>query len=214
MSINVLLVDDHAVVRDGLRCLLEAQGDIDVIGDAGNGREALRQVRQLKPDVVLMDIAMPELNGIEAIIQIRQSSPGVRVLILSMHASSEHVREALKAGAQGYLVKQSAGMEVVEAVRTVHAEGAYLSQKIAGSVVADYIRDQQSERPLDALTRRERQILQLIVEGKSNFEASQSLFLSQKTVETYRCRMMQKLGISRLPQLMRFALRHGITTLE
>lgn len=214
MNINVFLADDHAVVRDGLRCLLESQGDIHVIGDAANGREALRQVRQLKPDVVLMDIAMPELNGIEATVQIRHSCPGVRVLILSMHASPEHVREALKAGAQGYLLKQSAGMEVVEAVRTVHAEGAYLSQKIAGSVIADYIHDQQSESPLDALTRRERQILQLIVEGKSNLEASQSLFLSKKTVETYRCRMMQKLGVTRLPQLMRFALHHGITTLE
>lgn len=214
MSINVFLADDHAVVRDGLRCLLEAQGDIHVIGDAANGREAVRQVRQLKPDVVLMDIAMPELNGIEATVQVRHTCPDVRVLILSMHSSLEHVREALKAGARGYLLKRSAGVEVVEAVRAVYAEGAYLSQKIAGSLIADYARDQQPENPLDVLTRRERQILQLIVEGKSNFEASQSLFLSQKTVETYRSRMMQKLGVTRLPQLMRFAIHHGITTLE
>jgi DNA-binding NarL/FixJ family response regulator len=193
MSINVFLADDHAVVRDGLRCLLEAQGDIHV---------------------VLMDIAMPELNGIEATVQVRHTCPDVRVLILSMHSSLVHVREALKAGARGYLLKRSAGVEVVEAVRAVYAEGAYLSQKIAGSLIADYARDQQPENPLDALTRRERQILQLIVEGKSNFEASQSLFLSQKTVETYRSRMMQKLGVTRLPQLMRFAIHHGITTLE
>jgi DNA-binding NarL/FixJ family response regulator len=214
MSINVFLADDHAVVRDGLRCLLEAQGDIHVIGDAANGREAVRQVRQLKPDVVLMDIAMPELNGIEATVQVRHTCPDVRVLILSMHSSLVHVREALKAGARGYLLKRSAGVEVVEAVRAVYAEGAYLSQKIAGSLIADYASDKQPENPLDALTRRERQILQLIVEGKSNFEASQSLFLSQKTVETYRSRMMQKLGVTRLPQLMRFAIHHGITTLE
>lgn len=214
MSINVFLADDHAVVRDGLRSLLEAQGDIHVIGDAANGREAVRQVRQLKPDVVLMDISMPELNGIEATVQIRQACPSVRVLILSMHSSVEHVREALKAGAQGYLLKTSAGTEVVEAVRALHAEGAYLSQKIAGTVIGDYIRDQHPESPLDALSRRERQILQLIVEGKSNLEASRSLFLSQKTVETYRCRMMQKLGITRLPELMKFALHHGITTLQ
>lgn len=213
MTINVFLADDHAVVRDGLRCLLEAQCDIRVIGDAANGREAVRQVRQLEPDVVLMDIAMPELNGIEATVQIRRACPSVRVLILSMHSSLEHVREALKAGAQGYLLKRSAGMEVVEAVRAVHAEGAYLSQTIAGTMIADY-RDQHPESPLDALTRRERQILQLIVEGKSNLEASRSLFLSQKTVETYRCRMMQKLGITRLPQLMKFALHHGIAALE
>src|SRR5689334_19779707 len=120
MSINVFLADDHAVVRDGLRCLLELEDDIRVVGDAANGREALRRVRELEPDVVLMDIAMPELNGIEATVQIRQTCPSVRVLMLSMHASLEHVREALKAGAQGYLLKQSAGAEVVEAVRTVH----------------------------------------------------------------------------------------------
>jgi DNA-binding NarL/FixJ family response regulator len=213
MTINVFLADDHAVVRDGLRCLLEAQGDIRVIGDAADGREAVRQVRQLELDVVLMDIAMPELNGIEATVQVRQARPSVRVLILSMHSSLEHVREALKAGAHGYLLKKSAGMEVVEAVRAVHAEGAYLSQKIAGTMIVDY-RDQHPESPLDVLTRRERQILQLIVEGKSNLEASQSLFLSQKTVETYRCRMMQKLGVTRLPQLMKFALHHGIAALE
>jgi DNA-binding NarL/FixJ family response regulator len=213
MTINVFLADDHAVVRDGLRCLLEAQADIRVVGDAANGREGVRQVRQLEPDVVLMDIAMPELNGIEATVQIRRACPSVRVLILSMHSSLEHVREALKAGAHGYLLKKSAGMEVVEAVRAVHVEGAYLSQKIAGTMIADY-RDQHPESPLDALTRRERQILQLIVEGKSNLEASQSLFLSQKTVETYRSRMMQKLGVTRLPQLMKFALHHGITALD
>ena len=214
MSINVFLADDHAVLRDGLRCLLEAQRDIRVIGDAADGREAVRQVRQLKPDVVLMDIAMPELNGIEATVQVRQLCPGARVLMLSMHASLEHVREAMKAGAHGYVLKQSAGAEVVQAVRAVHAHGAYLSQKIAGTVIADYSRDQTPDSPLDALTRRERQILQLIVEGKSNLEASRSLFLSQKTVETYRSRMMQKLSLRCLPDLMRFALRHGIATLE
>ncbi len=213
MTINVFLADDHAVVRDGLRCLLEAQDGICVVGDAANGRDAVRQVRQLEPDVALMDIAMPELNGIEATVQVRQACPSVRVLVLSMHSSLEHVREALKAGAHGYLLKRSAGMEVVEAVRTVHAEGAYLSQKIAGIMIAGY-RSQHLESPLDALTRRERQILQLVVEGKSNLEASRSLFLSPKTVETYRCRMMQKLGVTRLPQLVKLALHHGITALE
>jgi DNA-binding NarL/FixJ family response regulator len=214
MTIKVLLADDHAVVRDGLRSLLEAQGDIRVVGDAANGREAVRQVRQLEPEVVLMDISMPELNGIEATAQVRQACPSVRVLILSMHASHEHVRQALNAGAQGYLLKQSAGTELIEAVRAVHAHGAYLSQKIAGSVIADYTHGQALDSPLDALTRRERQILQLIVEGKSNLEASRSLFLSQKTVETYRSRMMQKLSVRCLPDLMKFALRHGIATLE
>jgi DNA-binding NarL/FixJ family response regulator len=214
MRISVFLADDHAVVRDALRCLLEAQGDIRVIGDAGDGREAVRRVRQLKPDVVLMDISMPELNGIEATVQVRQICPDVRVLMLSMHTSLEHVREAMKAGAHGYVLKQSAGAELVDAVRAVHAHGAYLSQKVAGTVIADYSRDQTFDSPLDALSRRERQILQLIAEGKSNLEASRSLFLSQKTVETYRSRMMQKLSLRCLPDLMRFALRHGIATLD
>jgi DNA-binding NarL/FixJ family response regulator len=201
-------------VRDGLRCLLEVQDDIRVVGDAANGREAVRQVRELKPGMVLMDIAMPELNGIEATVQIRRTCPGVRVLMLSMHASLEHVREALKAGAHGYLLKQSAGTELVEAVRAVHTQGAYLSHKIDATLIGDYTRDRAVKSPLDALTRRERQILQLIAEGKSNLEASRSLFLSQRTVETYRSRMMQKLSVTGLPDLMRFALRHGIATLE
>jgi DNA-binding NarL/FixJ family response regulator len=214
MAIQVLLADDHAVVRDGLRFLLEAQGDISVVGNAANGREAVRKVKELKPDVVIMDIAMPELNGIEAAHQIHETCPATRVVILSMHAGTEHVRQALRAGAQGYLLKKSAGAEVADAVRLVHAGGSYLSPEIAGTVITDYIADSRATNPLETLTHRERQILQLIAEGKSSAQAATSLFLSRKTVDTYRSRLMQKLGIHDLHGLIKFAIEHGLTSLD
>ena len=211
MSITVFLADDHSIVRDGLRFLLEAEGDIRVIGGAANGREAVQSVRRLKPDVVIMDLAMPELNGTEATLQIHEVCPATQVLILSMHSTTEHIFRALQAGAQGYLLKESAGPEVVTAVRTVHAGRRYLSQKIAETVIDDYIRERRAASPLDSLSARERQILQLIAEGKSNAEAAKLLVLSPKTVETYRCRLMHKLGVENLPALVRFAIQHGLT---
>ncbi|MCC6196075.1 MAG: response regulator transcription factor [Burkholderiales bacterium] len=212
--IHVMLADDHAVVRDGLRVLLEAETDIEVIGDAGNGRDAVRLASQHHPDVVVMDIAMPEMNGIEATHQLQASSPATRVLILSMHSTAEHIYRAFQAGARGYLLKDSAGSEVVDAVRAVHAGQRYLSQKIAGTVLDDYIVERHPVSPLDSLSRRERQILQMIVEGASSAEVAQKLFLSPKTVETYRSRMMHKLGVSDMPHLVKFAIQHGVTQLD
>lgn len=211
--IRVLLADDHAVVRDGLRALLEAQPGIEVVGDAANGHEALRQARQLHPDVVVMDIAMPEMNGIEAMEQMHDALPAMQVLILSMHSSTEHIFRALQAGARGYLLKDSAGSEVVEAVRAVHAGRRYLSHKIAAAVLDDYIAERRQVSPLESLSRRERQILQLVVEGKSSAEIGTLLFLSPKTVDTYRSRMMGKLDIADLPSLVKFAIQHGVTRL-
>src|SRR5512132_3567559 len=164
--IRVLLADDHAVVRDGLRALLEAQSGIEVVGDVANGREAVRQAQKLQPDVVIMDIAMPDLNGIEATLQIQDTCPSTQVLILSMHSTTEHIFRALQAGARGYLLKDSAGTEVVDAVRVVHAGRRYLSQKIASTVLDDYISERSRASPLDSLSPRERQILQLVAEGK------------------------------------------------
>jgi len=212
--IRVLLADDHAVVRDGLRALLEAQADIEVVGDAANGREVLRQTRQLHPDVVVMDIAMPELNGVEATQQMHDAHPATQVLILSMHSTTEHIFRALQAGARGYLLKDSAGSEVVEAVRVVHAGRRYLSHKIAATVVDDYIAEHHKTSPLERLSRRERQILQLVAEGKSSAEVAALLFLSPKTVDTYRSRMMTKLGINDIPSLVKFAIQHDITQLD
>lgn len=213
MTITVLIADDHAVVRDGLRLLLENQSDISVIGEVADGREAVDAVIRLKPDVVVMDLAMPHLNGADATALIVEKGESTRVVMLSMYSTAEHVFRALQAGALGYLRKESAGSEVVDAVRTVHAGRRYLSQKITESVVDDYIRKRSVESPLESLSQREREILQLLVEGRSGVEISRLLNLSPKTVDTYRSRMMQKLGIGDLPGLVKFALQHGLTTL-
>jgi DNA-binding NarL/FixJ family response regulator len=213
MSITVLIADDHAVVRDGLRLLLENQSDIRVIGEVADGREAVDAALRLKPDVVVMDLAMPHLNGADATAQILEKQESTRVVMLSMHSTAEHVFRALQAGALGYLRKESAGSEVVDAVRTVYAGRRYLSQKITESVVDDYIRKRAVESPLESLSQREREILQLLVEGRSGTEIARLLHVSPKTVDTYRSRMMQKLGIGDLPGLVKFALQHGLTTL-
>lgn len=217
MPIKVFLADDHAVLRDGLRFILETQGDIAVIGEAGDGRQAVRQVQQLRPDVVVMDIGMPELNGIEATRQIRETCPSTQVVILSVHATSEHIYRALEAGAKGYLLKESAGQRVVAAVRAVHAGHRYLCPQIGESVIDDYVLRRQgaeAKSPLERLSAREREILQLVVEGKSSAEIAEVLRISPKTVETYRSRLMQKLEIHDLPGLVKFAIQHGLTPLE
>ena len=216
-EIRVFLADDHAVVRDGLRFLLEAQNDIKVIGGAANGRDAVQQVTKLRPDVVVVDIAMPGLNGIEATRQIHATCPSAQVVILSMYSTSEHVFHALQAGARGYLLKESAGIEVVTAIRAVHAGHRYLSQRISDQVIDEYAHQREvveAESPLARLSPREREILQFVVEGKSSAEIGAILFLSPKTVETYRGRITKKLGVSDLPGLVKFAIQHGLTPLE
>lgn len=209
--VRVLLADDHAVVREGLAALLGAQPDIEVIGAVGDGREAVRESRRLEPDVVVMDVTMPELNGIEATGQIHDACPATSVVMLSMHSDVEHVYRALRAGARGYLLKSSAGSEVAEAVRAVHSGRRYLSSKIAESVLDDYIRKRSTDSPLESLSPRERQILQLIAEGRATVDIARMLSLSPKTVDTYRSRMMAKLGIGDLPALIKFAVQHGLT---
>jgi len=216
MSIKVFLADDHTVVRDGLRFLLEAQPDITVVGDAADGREAVRRVELLHPEVVIMDIAMPELNGIEAAQQICEVCPSTRVVILSMHSTSEHIFRAFQAGVCGYLLKESAGVEVVNAVRAVHTGQRYLSQKISNQVLDDYMRQREiadARSPLAALSPREREVLQLVVEGKSSADIAGILFISPNTVDTYRSRLMRKLDVSDLPGLVKFAIQHGLTSL-
>jgi DNA-binding NarL/FixJ family response regulator len=217
MSITVFLADDHAVLRDGLRFLLDAQEDIEVVGDAANGRDAVRWVPELRPDVVILDIAMPELNGIDAAVQIGELCPSSRVIMLSMHSTSEHIFRALQAGAYGYLLKESAGGELITAVRRVAAGHRYLSQEISEVMMQDYVRQRETaevQSPLASLSPREREILQLVVEGKSSAEIADMLFLSPKTVGTYRSRLMQKLGIDDLTGLIKFAIQHGLTPLE
>lgn len=217
MAITIFLADDHTVVRDGLRLLLEAHSEFNVIGDADNGRDAVQYVLQHCPNIAILDIAMPGLNGIEATRQILEHSSETRVIILSMHSSSGHIFRALQAGAYGYLLKASAGSEVVAAIRAVQAGRRYLSQKISEIVLEDYLSQREiaeAQSPLSHLSPREREILQLVVEGRSSQEIAASLSLSPNTVDTYRSRLMQKLGINDLPSLVKFAIRHGITSLE
>ncbi len=217
MSIAVFLADDHAVIRDGLRHLLEAQPDIRVVGDAADGRETSRLVEKLRPDVVIMDIAMPELNGIEATRRIRSDCPSTQVIILSIYSTEEHVSRALQAGARGYVLKESAGIEVVNAIRAVHSGHRYLSQKLSDQLIDDYlqqIKTSGEKSPLDRLSPREREVLQLVVEGKSSAEIATELTLSVKTVETYRSRIFRKLDIDDLPRLVKFAIQHGLTPLD
>jgi len=207
-----MLADDHAVVRDGLRALLEGGHDLQVIGVAGNGREAVAEAQRLRPDVVIMDIAMPELDGVEATRRIVERCPETRVLILSMYLSAEHIHRALQAGAQGYVLKESAGEEVVEAIRALRAGKRYLSHRITETVIDDYLRDGSNLSPLDSLSLRERDVLQLVVEGRTNALIAQSLSLSPKTVETYRARIMKKLKVHDTVELVKFAMRHGLIT--
>ncbi len=217
MTVKVLIADDHAVVRDGLRALLEAHPEITVVGDASDGRQAVSQAFSLNPEVVIMDISMPEVNGIEATHQLLERNPQIKVIILSILGTSEHVFRALQAGAVGYLLKESAGREVVDAVLAVAAGKRYLSQPITETLVTDYVRQRElaaEKSPLETLSPREREILKLVLDGKSSAEIGKQLFLSAKTVETYRSRMMRKLGISDLPGLVKFAIQHGLISLS
>jgi len=217
VSITVFLADDHAVLRDGLRLVLEAQADMNVVGDADNGRDTVREVARLGPDIAIVDVTMPMLNGIEATRQIREATPSTKVVILSMHSSVEHVLWALDAGASGYVLKESIGEEVVNAVRAVYAGGRYLSKKVSDSTINEYLRERRAlglKGPLARLTSREREVLQLVAEGKSSAAIADILSLSPKTVETYRSRLMQKLGVRDIPGLVRFCILHGVTPLD
>lgn len=215
MPISVYIADDHAVVRDGLRLLLEANPDIKVVGDAASGEQALREIQILNPDVVIMDISMPDMNGISVTEQVLQASPQLRVIILSMLGTPEHVHRALQAGARGYLLKDSAGREVMEAVLAVNAGNTYLSQPIQSILISDYARPRdasQTQDPLAALSQREREVLQFVVDGRTSAEIASLLFLSPKTVESYRSRLMHKLGVSDVGELIKLAMRLGLTS--
>jgi len=215
--IRVLLSDDHAVMREGLRMILEAQGNIEVVGDAGDGREAVRVAQQLSPDIVVMDIAMEGLNGIDATRQIRERCPSTQVVILSMYATSEYVYRALEAGALGYVLKETAGGELVKAIRAAHLGRRYLSPSMTEALISHSLSMRQTphdKSPLDRLSTREREVLQLVVEGKTSAQIAEVVNLSPKTVETYRSRMKKKLDLDNLPDLVKFAIEHGLTRLK
>jgi DNA-binding NarL/FixJ family response regulator len=217
MSISVFLAEDHRIVREGLKLLLETNPDVKVVGEAGDGREAVRKVVKTAPDVVIMDIAMPELNGIEATREIIEALPSCKVVILSMYSTPQHVFRALDAGAKGYILKGSAGEDVIKAIRMVNAGRTYVCSEISEVVINNYIQKKEGREiadPLARLSQREREILQLLVEGKPNAKIADMLCLSLKTIETYRSHIMQKLGISDLPSLVKFAIQRGITSVD
>ncbi len=214
MAIRVLIADDHGVVAEGLRFVVDAQPDMEVIACVQDSREAVRRSIETRPDVVLIDHAMPVLNGAEATHLIRERCPETHVIILSMYSNRVHVLRALQAGATGYVVKKSAAKEVIDAIRTVHKGGRYLSRELADSVIDQVVHKAASGDPLERLSSRERQVLQMLAEGHAVAHIAATLSLSPKTVETYRARMMEKLDIHDFATLVKFAIQYGITSLE
>jgi len=212
MAIRILIADDHEVVAEGLRHVIEAQPDLEVVGLAPDGREAIRLARELHPDVVIMDLSMPELNGADAARAILEREPDCKVIVLSMYSEREYVRRALKAGAAGYVVKRSAAKEVVDAIRAVYSGQKYLSPRIADVVIDDYSGGEDD--PLAKLSGREREVLQLLAEGRTGAQIAERLSLSQKTVETYRARLVEKLGIRDTAGLVRFAIQRKLISLD
>lgn len=212
-SIRILLADDHTVVRDGLRALLEKQPDMTVVGEAADGRDSVRLAEEESPDVVVMDIAMPNMNGIEATRRILASKPECAVVILSMHQDESYVLRSLKAGAKGYLLKDSLRSDVIDAIRTVAQGRSFLTRKVSRILQEDYVREMERhgiEDSYDLLTDREREILQLVAEGRTNKEVAGLLNISLTTVETHRTHILQKLGLHSIPELILYAVRKGI----
>jgi DNA-binding NarL/FixJ family response regulator len=213
--IRVLLADDHTLVRAGIRGLLAGLQDIDVVGEAGDGQEALRLSDELRPDVVLLDVGLPGLNGLEVAGRLATLDSSIRVVILSMHVSEEYVLRALRAGCAGYLLKASAVSELELAIRAVTGGETYLSPAVSRPVVDDYVRRTGGATdPLEALTPRQREVLQLVAEGNSTKEIAQRLGLSPKTVETHRAQLMERLGLHEVSGLVRFAMRVGLISPE
>ena len=214
MAIKIILADDHKIVRQGLRTMLESEADIEVIGEADDGRMAVRLARELSPQVIIMDVGMPDLNGIEATRQVLAESPGIKVIGLSMHCDRRFVMNMLKAGASGYLLKDSAFEELATAIRMVLGGKVYLSTEIANIVVKDYLQGGGDESVFSVLTPREREVLQLMAEGKSSRQIADHLIISIKTVETHRMQIMHKLQIFSVAELTKYAIREGLASLD
>jgi DNA-binding NarL/FixJ family response regulator len=206
--IRVLLADDHTIVRQGLKLILSGSPDFQIAGEAATGLEAVELAQKLKPDVVLLDVGMPELNGVEATRRMVAANPRIRVLVLSMHKEAVYVREILKAGARGYILKDAIDTELLNAIRSVAHGDGYISPAVSGALLADY--RQNVTDPVDLLSARERQVLQLIAEGKTNKEIATRLNLSVYTVDSHRGKIMEKLNLHSTGELVRFALKHGL----
>ncbi|MCX6899780.1 MAG: response regulator transcription factor [Verrucomicrobia bacterium] len=216
MKTRVLLADDHKIMREGLRSLLAVTPGVEVVGEASDGRTAVQLVLKLMPDVVVMDIGMPDLNGVDATRQIKTRAPRTKVIALSLHSDERFIAGMFKAGASGYLLKDGAFEELAHAIRTVADGHTYLCPRIAKTVVKDYLRDAQTAANSGghALSDREREVLQLVAEGKSTKEIAGRLDVSVKTIETHRTRIMERLGVHSVAELTKYAVREGLTSLE
>jgi two-component system, NarL family, response regulator NreC len=210
--IRIFLADDHTILREGIRSLLENESDMEVVGEAEDGHQAVKMVRQIKPDVVLMDIAMPRLNGLEATSQIKKLIPDSKILILTMHDNEEYIRKALASGAMGYILKDAAARELMDAIRAVYRGEAVLSPAVTRLVIEDYLRwgDLKPEVPQDDLSEREREILQLIAEGNTNKQIAEILCISIKTVQAHRSNLMNKLDLHDRGELIKYAIQKKI----
>lgn len=215
MAIRILLVDDHRIVRHGVNALLEKEPDLEVVGQAGSGREAVQLAEETKPDVIILDIAMPDMNGIEAARKIIAKNPESSILVLSMLGDKRFIIETFSAGVKGYLLKDCAGDDLVRAIRAIHQGDMYLSPQIAGLVVKDFIKllPEASPEASPGLTSREREVLQLMAEGKNTKEIAFILTVSSKTVDTFRQSIMKKLGLGSVAELTKYAIREGLTSL-
>jgi DNA-binding NarL/FixJ family response regulator len=215
MSIRILLADDHGIIRQGLRSLLEKEPDMQVVGEAEDGRKAIELVNECSPDIVIMDITMPNLNGVEATRHITGESSKSKVIALSIHSNRRFVADMLKAGASGYILKECLSDELVQAIRTVSTGGRYLSPRITDVVIDDYVKRLSTtpESRIATLTARERQVLQLLAEGKSTKQIALDLHVSSKTIEANRRRIMEKLDIHSIAELTKYAVREGLTSL-
>jgi DNA-binding NarL/FixJ family response regulator len=213
VPIKILVVDDHGIVRDGLSVLLNARSEMQVVGAAADGKAAVRAAAKLAPDVIVMDLALPELSGIDATLQILAAQPLIRIVIHSVWDTAEHVFRALRAGARGYVLKESAGSEIVQAVAAVSKGDRYLSARLTGVLIDGLLSDQNSASPIESLSPREREVLHLTVTGASSADIGVRLSLSSKTIDTYRSRLMGKLGVTDLAGLIRFAVAHAMAPL-
>jgi DNA-binding NarL/FixJ family response regulator len=202
------LADDHTLVRQGLKLILSAHADLQVIGEAANGREAIELAEKLRPDIVLMDVAMPEVNGIEATRRMVEANPRIRILVLSMHKEAVYVREILRAGARGYILKDAIDTELLNAVRSIARGDGYVSPAVSGALLNDF--RSNAADPIDLLSGREREVLQLIADGKTNKEIATHLNLSVYTIDSHRGKIMEKLNLHSTGELIRFAMKHGL----
>ena len=213
-KIRILVVDDHAVLRDGIRALLGLHTDIEVVGEASEGKEAVGKAQELMPDVVIMDIAMPGMDGLEATRRIRKKNPKIKVLVLTQHDNKEYILSVIKAGASGYVPKRALGSELVSAIHAVQEGDSFLYPSAAAALIEDYLQQTKSEDPYDQLTAREREIFKLIAEGHTSREIADMLFLSLRTVQGHRLRIMEKLSLHNRTELIKLAMRKGLVSLD